>query len=56
MGEVVGRPSRRRRRPSRGKYDVFLRPPSAEGKNRDAAALILAELELRVRGGKLVRR
>ena len=23
-----------------GKYDVFLRPPSAEGKNRDAAALI----------------
>ena len=34
-----------------GKYDVFLRPPSAEGKNRDAAALILAELERR--GGKL---
>ena len=33
-----------------GKYDVFLRPPSAEGKNRDAAALILAELERR--GGK----
>ena len=33
------------------KYDVFLRPPSAEGKNRDAAALILAELERR--GGKL---
>ena len=23
-----------------GKYDVFLRPPSAEGKNRDAAASI----------------
>ena len=34
-----------------GKYDVSLRPPSAEGKNRDAAALILAELERR--GGKL---
>ena len=34
-----------------GKYDVFLRPPSAEGKNRDAAALILAVLERR--GGKL---
>ena len=34
-----------------GKYDVFLRPPSAEGKNRDAAALILAEIERR--GGKL---
>ena len=29
-----------------GKYDVFLRPPSAEGKNRDAAALILASISL----------
>ena len=34
-----------------GKFDVFLRPPTAEGKARDAGALILAELERR--GGRL---
>ena len=34
-----------------GKFDVFLRPPTAEGKARDAGALILAELESN--GGRL---